>query len=136
MTDLQPRISAARSVLALFDRDLEVVAGHPDRAGGEVPTSIDTVYIEISTTPGGHSDQIQGWAVLDIDCYARDYDTAESAAFDVEALLLGYPHVVEVGGRTVVIDSVEQNIGPADRPWEDDSVYRIGATYVITARRR
>jgi len=91
----------------------------------------------IDQVPGGASNALEGDFVLDIEVFSPSYSTAESVAFAVEALLLGYPHVVEVGGRKVVFDRVEQNQGPSDIPWEgDDNVTRMLATYVITARRR
>jgi len=136
MTTLKPRTAVDRALLALFDRDLEAVRDHPERVGGDpYATRIDDLYIEIATVPGGSHDQLQGDTVIDIDVYATDYSRAESVAFAAEALLLGYPHVVNVGDRKVVLDRVTQNVGPAERPWEDDSITRIGATYVITTRR-
>lgn len=133
---IQPLPSVEKALLALLDRDYPPVVGHPDRAGGNQPDTVDEVYVEISRVPGGNSTRTGGVAVIDVDCYAPSYDGADSAASDVEALLFGYPHVVEVGDQTVVLDHVEQNIGPAERPWQDDSVTRIGATYVISLRRR
>lgn len=81
-------------------------------------------------------DRLEGDFIMDVEVFGVNYLATESHALDIEALLLGYPHVVEVGGRTVVFDSVTQNAGPDDLPWEDDGVHRLGATYVITARRR
>ena len=33
-------------------------------------------------------------------------------------------------------NAVFQNVGVFELPWEDDTVNRLGATYVIIARRR
>jgi hypothetical protein len=93
-------------------------------------------YIRIDQVPGGSSNWFDGDFVLDVEVFGREYLVTENVAFAIEALALGYPHVVEVDGRKVVLGEVSQNVGVSDLPWEDDSVYRLGATYVITARRR
>lgn len=131
-----PRFSIPRALLALFDRDLAAVVGHPERVGGIPPEDPDPLYVEISRVPGGRWDEVQGYDVVDIDVYSRDFSQADSTAYAVEALLLTGPHSVELDGGVVVLDRAKQNIGPSERPWDDTSVYRVGATYVITARRR
>lgn len=83
----------------------------------------------------GRMTRLEGDFVLDIEVFAKQYLAAESRSLDIEALVLGYPHVVEAGGRTVVFDKVSQNRVPDDLPWEDTGVARIGATYVFTVRR-
>lgn len=110
------------------------------RVGGELAFDPATMpwYIRIDKV-GGRSDRLEGDFVVDIEVFgARSvgYVNTESHALDIEALLLGYPHVVEVDGRRVVFDTVSQNTLPDELPWEDDEVTRLGATYVITARRR
>lgn len=82
------------------------------------------------------TDRFQGDFIIDVEVFSNEYLDAESRSLDIEALLLGYPHVVEAEGRTWVFDSVSQNSGPDELPWEDDETTRLGATYVITARRR
>jgi hypothetical protein len=87
----------------------------------------------------GRTDRFGGDFVVDIEVFgdsSEGYYGTESRALDIEALMLGYPHVVEVEGRKVVFDEVSQNALPDELPWEDDTVTRLGATYVITARRR
>lgn len=105
--------------------------------GGDFAYDPETMpyYIRIDKVPGGTTGQLQGDFIVDLEVFAPDYGTAESLAFSLEALVLGYPHSVVVDGRKVVLDSVDQNSGVADLPWEDDSTYRLGATYVITLRR-
>jgi hypothetical protein len=112
-----------------------------DRAvGGDLafdPSTQDW-YIRIDKV-GGRSDRLEGDFVVDIEVFGAGsigYVNTESHALDIEALLLGYPHVVEVGDRKVVFDTVSQNTLPDELPWEDDEVTRLGATYVITTRRR
>lgn len=92
-------------------------------------------YIRVIKLPAGGADQIQGDFVFDIEVFAPTYTGADSLARDLDAFLLGYPHVVEVDGQRVVIDRVTQNVGPGEIPWEDPAVHRILATYVITMRR-
>jgi hypothetical protein len=140
---LQPQTSMERAVLALLERDFVTrdgvrLADHPERVGSDFAFVRGTTpwFIRIDRIPGGNSGRIEGRTVIDLEVFSDDYLLAESVAFDLEALALGYPHVVEVEGRKVVFDDVTQNVGVADLPWEDDSVYRLGATYVITARRR
>lgn len=138
-----PQSSLERALLALLERDFvtrdgDVLAQHPGRVGGDFgydPAAMPW-FIRIDRIPGGSSGRLEGTTVIDLEVFSTDYLLAESVAFDLEALVLGYPHVVEVEGRKVVFDDVTQNVGVADLPWEDDSVHRLGATYVITARRR
>lgn len=80
--------------------------------------------------------RFEGFFTVDIESWGDDYLDTESRAMDIDALLLGYPHVVEVDGHKWVFDTVSQNTGPQELPWEDDAVSRLGATYVILARRR
>lgn len=82
------------------------------------------------------ADRFEGDFIVDVEVFGVNYLETESRSLDIESLLLGYPHVVEVGSQKWVFDSVFQNTGPDELPWEDDEVSRLGATYVITARRR
>lgn len=105
--------------------------------GGDFGFDQETMpwYIRIDRVPGGSGDRHQADFIIDLEVFGADYLLTESVAYALEALVLGYPHVVEVGGRKMVLDDVTQNVGVADLPWEDDSTYRLGATYVITRRR-
>lgn len=91
----------------------------------------DGLYVWIGLIPTGGTTQIDGEWVLDIDVFGDSYATAMTHALALEALLVGPKHVTSV----MRLDNCYQNVGPAERPWDDDSVYRIGATYVFTARR-
>lgn len=79
--------------------------------------------------------RFQGDFTIDVEVFGVNYLETESRILDIDALMLGYPHVVEVADRKVVFDQVSQNTGPSELPWEDEGVSRLGATYVITARR-
>lgn len=91
-----------------------------------------SLYVWISRIPGGGgSDEINGSWAVDIDCFAPDFAQAMTHANAIEALLLARSH------RSTVmnLDRTYQNESPAERPWDDESVSRVGATYVFTARR-
>lgn len=102
-----------------------------DNIGGDLSYAGEPLYVWIALVPGGSADQIDGEWVIDIDCFAPSYAEAMEAALDLEAALVGPRHVTSV----MRLDNCYQNQGVAERPWEDDSAYRIGATYVFTARR-
>lgn len=106
--------------------------------GGDLSYDAATgaAYFHLARVPGGRADRFQGDFIVDVDVFDVNYLRADSAASAIEATLLGYPHRVDVDGSLWVFDQVIQNVGPALLPWEDDRVYRLGATYVITARRR
>ena len=136
-TALKSFTSAERALMALvlsLETDEPV---DPARVGGDFAFDPETMpwYIRIDRIPGGRAGQIQGSQIVEVEVFSQDYLVADSLAFAIDALALGYPHVVEVDGRKVVLDRVFQNMGPADLHWEDDSVFRIGATYSITMRR-
>lgn len=133
-TQIKPFSPIERTALALIERDFEPVRDHPGRVGGDLPGSLSELYVRLEKV-GGRSDRFEGDFILDVECFHPDYSSAENAALALEALLLGYPHVVEVNGRRVVLDEVQQNQGPSETHWDDDSVHRLLATYVITARR-
>lgn len=89
-------------------------------------------YIWLGLVPGGSATETDGEWVVDIDVFDTAYGRAMDRALALEPLLL------KRGGHrtsTMRIDSVYQNEGPAERPWDDDTVFRVGATYVLTARR-
>ncbi len=135
MTNLKPRSSMEKALLYLLERDYAPLHEHPERIGGDLPVSVGQLYIRVGRVTGA-AGQIQGDTVIDVEAYSVSWSIADSAASSLEALLLGYPHVVEVDGRKVVIDRVTHNTGPQDLPWSDDRVYRIGSTYTLTARRQ
>lgn len=141
MNIVTPAPPIERAVKVFLLRDYAPLAHMPladaDRhVGGDLAfdPSLE-FYIRIDKVSSS-ADRFGGDYTVDIEVFGDDYLETESRSLDLEALLLGYPQVVEVDGRTVVFDEVSQNSGPDDLPWEDDEVHRLGATYVITARRR
>lgn len=105
--------------------------------GGDLAYDAATMpfYIRISRIAGS-TNFFDGHFPFDLEVFGDDWAETESRCAALEALVLGYPHVVEVDGRTMVFDDVSQNVGVFELPWEDDATVRLGATYVITARRR
>lgn len=106
----------------------------PAAVGRDLPGSLTGLYVRLEKI-GGSSGETQGDFVFDIETFHPNYNRAESAQYALEALLLGYPRSVVVDDRKVVLDFVTQNQGPSEIFWDDDSVHRLLATYVITARR-
>jgi hypothetical protein len=102
------------------------------KVGGDLSYEAgDGLYVWIGLIPGGSADEIEGEWILDIDVFADAYGIAMTHANAIEAALVGPRHVTSV----MNLDNCYQNTGPSERPWDDDSVFRIGATYVFTARR-
>ena len=88
------------------------------------------LYVWISLV-GGTTDQIDGSWVVDVDVFAPTYGSAMTHALELEAVLLGPRKTTS----TLRIDNSYQNEVPVERPWTDESVSRVGATYTLTARR-
>ena len=136
MNTLTPFTSPEKTVRALLRGQLAAVAGRPEAVGTSLPDVVTDLYVRISRVPGGGTRRVDGDFVLDIETFHPSYSSAESAAFAIEAIMLGYPWTVEVDPETrVVIDAVTQNQGVSETFWDDDSVHRLLATYVITMRR-
>lgn len=103
-----------------------------DHVGGDLAYEGELLYVWLGLVPGGAADQLEGSWIVDIDCFAPSYANAMQAALDIEAALLGRRYADTSEMR---LDRITQNEGPAERPWDDESVFRIGATYAFTARR-
>lgn len=101
------------------------IGGDPD-----VPAAVD-LYVMLNLVPGGSANQIEGEFILDIDVFSASYADAMTAALAIEAGVVGPRHVTSI----MRLDNCYENLGPAERPWDDDATYRVGATYVFTARR-
>lgn len=111
---------------------LEEGAGATGKVGGDLSYDGSTdFYIYVAQVPGGQADQIYGSWTVDIDVFATSYVTAMRKALGIEALLVGRRHI----STEMRIDHCTENVAPAERPWEDDGVFRVGATYYFTARR-
>lgn len=107
-------------------------SGKSVRSGGDLDyQATDDIYTYIGLVAGGSSDRVSGSWSIDVDCFAKSYGAAMRAALDIEAILL------EPGHRTeeMLLDNCYQDEGPAERPWDEEKVYRVGATYTFTARR-
>lgn len=91
----------------------------------------DGLYVWIGLVPGGVATEVDGEWNLDIDVFSDTYGEAMNHALKLEAILLERRHATSV----MRLDRTHQNEVPSERPWSDDEVYRIGATYVFTARR-
>jgi hypothetical protein len=136
-TTVTPFGSVELALKDLLVRDYAPLTNLDERIGGEFPGTIDQWYIRIDKVPGGSTNSFEGDFILDIDVFSDDYLNADKIAHDIEAVLLahGY-HVVISAGKRWVFDDVFQNIGVSDRPWDgDDDVFRMSATYTLTARR-
>lgn len=103
------------------------------RVGGDLShTPGSGLYVWISLLPVGAATETDGTFVLDIDCFDDSYAAAMTHALALEPVLLARRHVTSV----MRLDQTTQNTGPAERPWDDDNSFRVGATYVFTARRQ
>lgn len=101
------------------------VGGAPSYVSG------DDLYVWISLIPGGTTTEVDGdWAV-DVDVFGPSYVSAMTHALALEAVLLERRHVTSI----MRLDNTFVNSSPAERPWDDESVFRIGATYSFSARR-
>ena len=124
-----PFPSVERAVRELIETKYPTADG---KVGGDLAFTPGTgFYVWLGLIPGGSADQLEGEWILDIDVFGDSYGTAMDHALAIEAALIGPRHVTS----TMRLDDCTQNEGPAERPWDEESVYRIGATYVFTARR-
>lgn len=103
--------------------------------GGDLSyNGTDALYVMIGLVPGaGSTDQTSGSWAIDVDVFAPSYAAAMSASLALESALLTGRFVAANTG--MILDNVYQNSAPAERPWADDNSFRVGATYVVTARR-
>ena len=132
MTTIQPFPSIEKALKQVIEMNYPEANGH---TGGDLQTvPVDgSIYVWLGLVPGGGvNDQTSGQWTIDVDVFARDYNSAMMHASGIEAMLIDSPHRTD----EIIIDSVFQNQSPTERPWDDDSVYRVGATYVLTARRK
>lgn len=114
-----------------------IIAKMPDaegNIGGDLSfdAAEDDFYVFIALVPGGGNGLTEGEWAVDIDVFDQNYTQAMRRALALEALL------IKPGGhRTaeMILDFGTQNEYPAERPWDDESSARIGATYVFSARR-
>lgn len=125
----QPFEMVEKAVKELIEARYEAAQG---KVGGDMSFEAgEGFYVWIGLVPGGSTNETQGEWVLDIDVFGDAYGTAMGHALGVEGALIGS----RLHTPTMRLDNCYQNEGPAERPWDDESVYRIGATYTFTARR-
>lgn len=125
---LTPFKMVEKAVKELIETKYPIAEG---KVGGDPSYEVgDDLYVWISLV-GGSTTEIDGQWFLDIDVFAPSYGAAMDHALALEALLLARRHVTSV----MRLDSTFQNEAPADRPWEEDGTFRIGASYGFTARR-
>jgi hypothetical protein len=79
----------------------------------------------------GRDDGLTDYSVVDLDVFADSRDTAYAFSRDLRSRLTAGPHVV----GSAVIDRVRTEEKPRSLPWEDESVWRFGAVYRVSARR-
>lgn len=132
MSDIQPFAMIEVAVMELIEQLMPDATG--DRIGGSLSyDATDDFYVWVGMVPGsGSADQTSGQWAIDVDVFDSTYGQAMTRSLQLEALLLR-----RGGWRTpsMIIDSAVGG-GPSERPWEDDeSAFRVGATYVFTARR-
>lgn len=128
MTGVNPFPMIEMALKELIEAKYEPAEGH---TGGDLSYSGEELYVWLGLVPGGSSDEIEGDWIVDVDCFAPSYAAAMQAALDLEAVLLVRRHVTS----TMRLDNTYQNASPAERPWDDETAFRVGATYTFTARR-
>lgn len=128
MTVIKPFGMVEMAVKELIEAKYEPAQGN---VGGDLAYTGKPLYVWISLIPGGATDEVYGQWVLDIDVFAPAYGEAMNHALALEAALLGPRHRTSV----MLLDQCYQNEGPAERPWDDETTFRIGSTYVFTGRR-
>lgn len=119
--------------LALQQLIEDRLEGAQGKVGGDLSyDASQDFYVWIGLVPGGgSSNEIEGEWTVDIAVFGTNYIETMRRALDLEAALVGPRH------RTAEmrIDNCYVNTLPTERPWDDENVYRIEATYVFTARR-
>lgn len=131
MSSIKPFPLIEKAVKEVIEANYQPADG---KTGGDMdPATLDGLFVQLSLVPGvGSSDKTSGEWMIDIDVFGTSYGAAMNHALALEALLLA--------GRfttgEMIVDNVYQNASPAEGPWDDDSVFRISASYVFTARRR
>lgn len=128
MTTAFPMIEKAVKQLVL-----ELMPDSNGKVGGDLSYSPSQgFYIWIGQVPGaGRTDRVDGSWAVDISVFANSYAAAMQRALSLEALLIGPLRSTQ----SMRFDNVFQNTSPHELPWDDESVYRVSATYVFTARR-
>jgi hypothetical protein len=112
----------------------------PGDGPAHTSTSLSTVVAErlplaVVGRIGGVTTPLEDFPILDIESFAETKPAAISLDARISAALLGYPHSVELGTRTVVLDRFTQSRGQVELPWDDSDIRRIASTYQFSVRR-
>lgn len=112
-------------------RDLPVVP-----TGLTYDETIDSIPRYIVTVIDSYSTQLEAAFMIDVEVIAPTYTGAESLAYDVDDIFMGYPLSTVSGGRVVLVDKVEVVSSPVEIDLgEDTSTRRFLATYQLVVRR-
>lgn len=100
-----------------------------DHIGSRTPAGTFWPYLRIARI-GGPRDRVTDYASVDLESFDALYD-------DAMGRLLAALHLLEDnrGDDTAVLDHVIVRSGPAELPWPNTNVRRIGATVEIDFRR-
>lgn len=133
MTDIAIAPDIDRAVRDLVPTLVDVPAGQVRR---EAPTPgtdpADPLPAVQVYAFDGDSDQLGGYAVLDVHVYAATYAQASLLARTLDAKLLLYPHRV----GNVLLDTVTTVSSPKEIEFvTDNSIRRFQATYTVSYRR-
>jgi hypothetical protein len=125
----EPFQMVEKAIRELIETRYPVAEG---KVGGDLDfTSGQGAFYVFIGLVDGSTDQIEGEWIVDIDVLADRYSQAMQTSLALEAILVGPRHVTP----TMRIDNCYQNQAPHELPWDDESSYRVGGTYVFTARR-
>jgi len=96
-----------------------------DALASELPTILITDAI------GGQDDKRTDRSTVDIDVFAGSITEAKLIAEQVRQFLINKPHQ----SGAAILDRADTASRPARRPELTPNVYRVGATYRVSARR-
>lgn len=128
------RVSPTSLVMDFIESTFPELEGN---TGTELPTSADYAdskfYAQVFQVDGP-VDTFGQEPILDIAVFHQRWLTAEQMAFHIEHALLGYPHRVETGGRSVVIDRVYVTSAAHELPWDPGDATRFNMTVQLVLR--
>jgi len=112
------------------------ITGLTPKQVGEFPTGpVTGDYVAVEKMPGSTSSELEQVAEIDIDVFAGTRSRAKILAFAIEDGLLQYPRSVQLDGGHTLIDEVLVARSTVKVPWDEATVRRQGATYVLSIRR-
>lgn len=98
--------------------------------------TVDSIPRYVVTVIDSYSTQLEAAFMIDVEAIAPTYTEAESLAYDVDDIFMGYPLSTVSGGRVVLVDKVEVVSSPVEIDLgEDTSTRRFLATYQLVVRR-